>query len=81
MKADNSDNTAIEEIRREIAKAEEKIRILKHDKLVLTKNLDLLREQTLADRENSRSRSMVDYSEDTHSMLNETSFHDSGHVE
>jgi len=79
VKIDNSDNRAIEETRREIAKAEEKIRTLRHDKLVLTANLDLL-DKTIRRKPNSGFGSFaVDYAEDDNEMISETLSH-SKHV-
>ncbi|KAL4147870.1 hypothetical protein QTP88_002203 [Uroleucon formosanum] len=81
VKIDNSDNRAIEETRREIAEAEKKLRILRHDKLVLTANVDLL-DMTirLKRKPNSGVGSIVvDYAEDDNEMISETLFH-SEHV-
>lgn len=66
-----------------IAEAEEKLRILRHDRLVLTANLDLLDETIRLNREpNSGVRSTaVDYDEedDNNEMISVTLSH-SEHV-
>jgi len=81
VKIDNSDNRAIEETRREIAEAEKKLSILRHDKLVLTAYLDLLDMKIrLKRKQNSGVGSTaVDYAEDDNEMISETLSH-SEHV-
>ncbi|XP_003247516.1 uncharacterized protein LOC100571915 isoform X1 [Acyrthosiphon pisum] len=81
IKIDNSDNRAIEETRREIAEAEKKLSILRHDKLVLTANLDL-HDMTIRLKRKPNSgvgSTMVDYAEDDKEMISETLSH-SEHV-
>ncbi|CAI6368996.1 unnamed protein product [Macrosiphum euphorbiae] len=81
IKIDNSDNRAIEETRREIAEAEKKLSILRHDKLVLTANLDLL-DMTICLKQKPNSgvgSTAVDYAEDDDEMISETLSH-SEHV-
>ncbi|XP_026811179.1 uncharacterized protein LOC113552510 [Rhopalosiphum maidis] len=61
VKIDNCDNRAIEETRREITEAEEKLKILRYDKLVLTANLNLLDKTIHVNRKpNLGVRSTVD---------------------
>lgn len=68
IKTDNIDNNAVEQIRREIAKADKKITVLRHDNLMLTAKLDLLGRNN---RENLNSKSsfqsIVDYTENNDS--------------
>lgn len=81
IKIDNSDNRAIEETRREIAEAEKKLSILRHDKLVLTANLDLL-DMTICLKQKPNSgvgSTTDDYAEDDDEMISETLSH-SEHV-
>lgn len=69
VKIDNSDSRAIEETRREIAEAEKKLKILRHDKLVLTANLDLLDKRI---RPSQKRNSTVENTKVDDEMISET---------
>ncbi|KAF0767429.1 Uncharacterized protein FWK35_00001618 [Aphis craccivora] len=81
VKIDNSDSRAIEETRQKITEAKKKLKILKHDKLVLTANLDFL-EKTIRGgnrKPNLSVRRTVDYAEYDNETISET-FSYSDHV-
>lgn len=80
VKINNIDSRAIEKTRREIAEAEEKLKILRHDKLVLTANLDLLDKRIRLNREpNSGVVGSTAVVEDNNEMISEMLSH-SDHV-
>ncbi|XP_015379383.1 PREDICTED: uncharacterized protein LOC107173381 [Diuraphis noxia] len=80
VKIDNIDNRAIEEMRRAIAEAEEKLRILRHDRLVLTANLDLL-DETIRKPNSGVGSTAVNYDQEdgNNEIVSETYSH-SEHV-
>lgn len=80
VKIDNVDGTALKDVRRKMAKAEEKIATLKLDKLTLTTKLNLLRERTATGRNISSFYSTSnDYAEGNEMSTAET-FSDSSHA-
>lgn len=81
MKTENSNRKATEVIRQKIINAEEKINILKRDKLFLTTNLNILHERIFRTNAlKSNSVNINDYFTDENNITTKL-FYDSEHVE